>query len=189
MTTLLEHAVDEESWAVSAPIQLENVQVAPVHYKGHLPRIQLLPRGESARVPFAPGVYRGTGQETRLSIILDAPSAVEHLERLEQILIQKAREHIPLVENLWSSCIKETPFGKQVKCKINADGSYKVQLVNEALEPMDIPLQDLQRRDVLPIICVRGINVQRAQCGLMLDIAAMICGEKPTHAPPKIEFI
>ena len=76
-----------------------------------------------------------------------------------------------------------------MKCKLNADGSYKAQLFNEALEPLSIPLQDLQRRDVLTIICASGIYVQRAQCGLMLDIAAIICDEKPACAPPKIAFI
>ena len=80
-----------------------------------------------------------------------------------------------------SSCVKETPYGKQVKCKLNAEGSYKVQLFNEALEPMSIPLQDLQRPDVLPMVCVRGIHVQRASCGLMLDMAV----SKNTPAPER----
>ena len=82
-------------------------------------------------------------------------------------------------------CVQNTPFGKQAKAKLNADGAYKIQLFNEAGEPISI----LQRRNALPVLIIRGIYVQKAQCGLMSDIAAMMCGERPTVAAPKIEFV
>ena len=191
MTTLIEQALDEESWAVGAQVQLKNVHIAPVHFKGQTPRLQLHARCHLlTRIPFAPGVYRGTGQENRLSLLMDVPAnVIEQLERIEAILIQKAREHVPLVESLWNSCVKNTPFGKQVKVKLNADGAYNMQLYNEAGEPISIPLEDLQRRNVLQILSIRGIYAQRGMCGLMVDVAAMMCGERPPATAPKIESI
>ena len=69
MTTLLEQAAaDESGWSVSPVMQLKNLSMATVLYKGQPARIQVAPRGDtSLRIPFAPSVYRGTGEETRVS--------------------------------------------------------------------------------------------------------------------------
>ena len=88
MTTLLEQAAaDEGSWTVSPAMQLKNLQMATILYKGQPARIQVVPRGDmsSLRIPFAPSVYRETGEETRVSCTFDAPqSVVDHMEQLEK---------------------------------------------------------------------------------------------------------
>ena len=54
---------------------------------------------------------------------------------------------------LWCSCIKPTPYGPQLRCKVNTEGPHKIQLISgEALT-----VEDLQRRQVLPIFAIRGI--------------------------------
>jgi hypothetical protein len=55
MTTLLEQAAaDEGGWTVSPVMQLKNLQMAQILYKGQPARIQVVPRGDmSLRIPFA----------------------------------------------------------------------------------------------------------------------------------------
>ena len=75
MTTLLEQAAaDEGGWTVGQVMQLENLQLAPNLYKCQPARIPVVPRGDmSLRIPFAPSVYRGTGEETRVSCTYAGP--------------------------------------------------------------------------------------------------------------------
>ena len=87
MTTLLEQAAaDEGGWTVGQAMQLQNFQLATALYKGQPARIPVVPRGDmSLRIPFAPSVHRGTGEETRASCTFDAPqSVVDNMERLEK---------------------------------------------------------------------------------------------------------
>ena len=59
-------------------------------------------------------------------------------------------------------------------------------MVNDA-GMVDIPIADLQRRHVLPILSIRGVYIQRNQVGLMIDAAACIVGDKPGEA--QITFV
>ena len=186
MTTLLEQAVGE-GWTVGAPQQLKNVHMCPIQHKGRQALIQLLPRGDmSIIVPFAPSVYRGTGQETRLNVTFDTPaSVIAQTQQVEDAIVAKAREILPNLDALWCSCIKPTPYGPQLQCKVNTEGPHKIQLISgEALT-----VEDLQRRQVLPILAIRGIYVQRNSAGLMLDAVACIVGEKPKYEVPPIDFV
>ena len=93
MTTLLEQAAaDEGGWTVGPVQQLKNMQMAQILYQGRPAMIQVVPRGDmSLRIPFAPSVYRGTGEETRVSCTFEAPQSVlEHMEQLEKIIIAAA---------------------------------------------------------------------------------------------------
>jgi len=188
MTTLLEQAVGE-GWTVGAPQQLKNVQMCPIQYKGRQALIQLLPRGNmSIKVPFAPSVYRGTGQETRLNITFDTPaSVIAQMQQVEDGIVAKAREILPNLDALWCSCIKPTPYGPQLRCKVNTEGPHKIQMISETGEALTV--EDLNRRPVLPILAIRGIYVQRNQVGLMVDVVACIVGEKPKYEVPPIDFL
>ena len=184
MTTLLEQAAaDEGGWAVGPVQQLKNLQLAQILYKGHPAMIQVVPRGDmSRRIPFAPSVYRGAGEETRVSCTFEAPqSVVEHMEQLEKNIIAKARDA------LWVSCVRHTPHGPQLRCKLNTEGPRKIQLVNEALEPLDLPVAELQHRQAVPILRLRGVYIQRNQ--VMLDMAACIVGPKPEREAMQIVFL
>ena len=166
-----------EGWTVGAPQQLKNVQMCPIQYKVRQALIQLLPRGDmSIKVPFAPSVYRGAGQETRLNVTFDTPaSVIAQMQQVEDTIVAKAREILPNLDALWCSCIKPTPYGPQLRCKVNTEGPHKIQLISEEA----LSVEDLQRRQVLPIVSIRGIYVQRNQAGLMVDVVACIVGEKP----------
>ena len=191
MTTLLEQAAaDEGGWTVGPVQQLKNMQMAQILYQGRPAMIQVVPRGDmSLRIPFAPSVYRGTGEETRVSCTFEAPqSVVEHMEQLEKIIIAKARD-VPHIDALWVSCARHTPHGPQLRCKLNTEGPRKIKLVNEALEPLDLPVAELQQRQAVPILSVRGVYIQRNQVGLMLDMAACIVGPKPEPQAMQIDFI
>ena len=152
--------------------------------------IQVVPRGDmSLRIPFAQSVHRGAGEETRVSCTFEAPqSVVEHMEQLEKNIIAKARD-VPHIDALWVSCARHTPHRPQLRCKLNTEGPRKIQLVNEALEPLDLPVAELQQRQAVPILSVRGVYIQRSQVGLMLDMAACIVGPKPEPKATQINFL
>ena len=75
MTTLLEQAAaDEGGWTVNPVQQPKNLSKAQILYKGQPALIQVVPRGDmSLRIPFAPSVYRRTGEEMRVSCTFEAP--------------------------------------------------------------------------------------------------------------------
>ena len=135
MTTLIEQALDAADWAVTAPVQLKNVQAAHIQFKGAHPVLQLLPRDDlSCRIPFAPSVFKGTGEETRRNVLFDVPpSIIDAIERIEQIVRDKVRQYIPLVDSMWSSCLK-TPHG-QMRCKINIEGCTKFNYTTKRESP------------------------------------------------------
>ena len=76
-----------------------------------------------------------------------------------------------------------------MRCKLNTEGLRKIQLVNEALEPLDLPVAELQHRQAVPILSVRGVHIQRNQVGLMLGMAACIVGPKPEREAMQIDFL
>ena len=125
MTTLIEQAVDAEGWTVGQAQQLKNVQMCPARCKSQQALLQLLPRGDmSIRVPFAPSVFRGAGEETCLSIIFEAPaSVVEHMQKVEATITEKSRSLIPNIDALWSPCMKPTLHGPQLRCKLHDRGT------------------------------------------------------------------
>ena len=72
-------------------------------------------------------------------------------------------------------------MSRSVERELNTTGPHKIQMVNDA-GMVDIPIADLQRRHVLPIVSIRGVYVQRNQVGLMIDAVACIVGDKPGEA-------
>jgi hypothetical protein len=190
MTTFIEQALDEADWAAGVPVQLKNVQAALIQFKGAHAMLQLLPRDDlSCRIPFPPSVFKGTGKETPLNVLYDVPpSGVDAMLRIEQIVCDKARHFIPLVGSLWSSCIRTTPY-TQMRCKINVEGLYKIQLYDQAGEPISIPIEDLAKRPVVPVVNIRGVYMQRAQVGLMMDCSGLVVGAKPEETAPRVQII
>ena len=162
--------------------------MCPIQYKGRQALIQLLPRGNmSIKLPFTPSVCRGTGQETRLNVTFDMPaSVIAQMQQVEGAIVAKAREILPNLDALWCSCIKPTPYGPQLRCKVNTEGPHKIQLMSEGEA---LAVEDLQRRQVLPTLAIRGIYVQRNSAGLMVDVVACIVGEKPKYEVPPIDFV
>ena len=77
------------------------------------------------------------------------------MQQVEGGIVGKAREILPNLDALWSSCIKPTPYGPQLRCKVNTEGPHKIQLISETGEALSV--EDLQRRQVLPVVSIRGI--------------------------------
>ena len=114
---------------MGAPVQLKNVQAALIQLKGAHAMLQLLPRDDlRCRIPFPPSVFKGTGEETRLNVLYDVPpSVVDAMLRIEQIVRDKAHCYIPLVNSMWPSCARTTPY-THMRCKISVEGLYNIQL-------------------------------------------------------------
>ena len=105
------------------------------------------------------------------------------------MIIAKARDQVPHIDALWASCARQTLHGPQLRCKVNTEGPRKIHLVNEALEPLHMPVAELQHRQAVPILAVRGVYIQRNTVGLMLDLAACIVGPKEEREAMQIDFL
>ena len=105
------------------------------------------------------------------------------------MIIAKARDQVPHIDALWVSCARQTPHGPQLRCKVNTEGPRKIQLDNEALKPLDLPVAELQHKQAVPILNVRGVYIQRNQVGLMLDMAACTVGPKEEREAMQIDFL
>ena len=64
---------DAQAWAIGPPLQGKVIQTANVTYNGKPATAQLMPRSQmgSVTTPWAPNVYRGTGEEERQTITFE----------------------------------------------------------------------------------------------------------------------
>jgi hypothetical protein len=95
---------DAQAWAIGPPLQGKVIQTANVTYNGKPATAQLMPRSQmgSVTTPWAPNVYRGTGEEERQTITFEiTPELYEQFQRLENAILEKARGIVPNVDAFW----------------------------------------------------------------------------------------
>jgi hypothetical protein len=88
MPILLADAASKlDAWSLSPVTQGANMQVAYVKFDGKPATVQLTSKAELGTIttPWAPSVYRGTGNETRVQMTVSIPDAIrEHMELIEE---------------------------------------------------------------------------------------------------------
>ena len=86
-TLLADVASNADLWTISAPTAANAMQVAYVKYDGKAGVFQLTSKGElgSVATPWAPNVYKGTGNESRVTMTANIPDAMrESMECIEE---------------------------------------------------------------------------------------------------------
>ena len=76
-----------DAWTLSPATQGANMQVAYLKFDGKPATVQLTSKAELGAIttPWAPSVYRGTGNETRVTMTVSIPDAArEHMELIEE---------------------------------------------------------------------------------------------------------
>ena len=114
------------------------MQIATIRGKeGGWPAIQLLPMDHMGEVttPFAPSVYRGTGNEPRKGIIFQVPDAV--VLALCKIEDWAQKQH---PGGVWHSAIKTGgTYPACIKAKINVSGPNACRILDAQQRPTEWP--------------------------------------------------
>ena len=177
---------DAQAWAIGPPLQGKVIQTANVTYNGKPATVQLMPRSQmgSVTTPWAPNVYRGTGEEERQTITFEiTPELYEQFQRLENAILEKARGIVPNVDAFWHSALR--PAGNHpatLKAKIHTSGKRLCRYVDEDGQPVEPPTE-WRGRPALPILAIQGLYIQKTMVGLMIDVVALMVGpekERPT---------
>ena len=140
-------------------------------------------RIENSRVVFEPSVYNGTGEETRLGIVLALGSAdAEALEKFEA----RCRQALKLDGNkTWNSCVRRKDDAPVLKAKINMEGSRKPCIFTDMKgNRRESPPTPLCGRACTAAVTLRTVYSQRLACGLVAEVVSLRTGEpKPPEDP------
>ena len=148
------------------------MQIATIRGKeGGWPAIQLLPMEHMGEVttPFAPSVYRGTGNEPRKGIVFQVPDAV--VLALCKIEDWAQKQH---PGGVWHSAIKTGgTYPACIKAKINVSGPNACRILDAQQRPTEWP-ESWPRLAVHPILEVRGVYSQKTGSGLILEVTHLM---------------
>ena len=173
MPILLSDALAELPEWTLGPFKAKDgqMQIAGIRAKsGGWPMVQLLPMEHmgSITVPFAPSVYRGTGNEPRKSILFSVPDSV--LLAIAQIEEWARKQH---PDGVWHSSIKEHKGYRSLKAKINATGPNACRILDDQQRPMAWP-DNWSHLAAIPIVELRGVYSQKTGSGLILDVTHLM---------------
>jgi hypothetical protein len=133
-------------------------------------QFMLCEKGDFARIPFNPSVFRGTGEEARMDICFELSlEQVEWFKAFENYV----RSLIPGKYNTWNSALRVSEkYPPHLKVKINVREPHKAQLFDERAESVDFP-ETLRDRFANPVITVTDIYNVNGAAGLWLNLSYM----------------
>lgn len=182
MTTLLSDVVsDPGCWSLGSLKPGKFVSTQHLRFRGQAaPTIQLVPSGdlEQVRVPFAPSVFKGQGDEPRKGIVFSVSDQVaQHILLLEEIVREQLRPSCPQIDAIWHSCLRvRSGFPPSFRAKIWLQGLDPCKFFSEQGQRVEQP-QDWSGLSCLPLIAVAAYT-QKNSAGLLVDVKALMVGSK-----------
>jgi hypothetical protein len=127
MPTLLADAASRaDLWTISAPTPANAMQVAYLKFNGKPGMFQLTSKADlgSVTTPWVPNVYKGTGNESRVTMTVNVPDAIrEQMECIEERVRDLLRPHVPKIDAIWHSSTKPSDkHPSSLRAKINVSG-------------------------------------------------------------------
>ena len=188
---LKEVAAELDKLVLSAPVQSSAMQVAYARFAGTTPTFQLHDMAQLGLVttPWAPNVFRGTGQEHRVTATFNVPDSIrEDMELIEERLRDILRPTVPKIDSLWCSSTKPgDKYKSTLRAKINVCGNRMAKFFDRDGNPTDPPAS-WHGLSVLPILSVRGVYTQKTGAGLMMEVVALMIGEAQGRREEEITF-
>lgn len=181
MTTLIADA-QPSGWQLGAATPGTNF--VPITQNGAQVMLQLVTRDAmpSVRMPFEPGVYQGTGQETRKNAVFTVPASVVSKVTEIEAWAESAIKALGTTA-VWNTALRadtgptRTPGDPytRLRTKITVSGEHGCQFVDTDGKPRAAP-DDWRRACYVPIVQVSGIYIQGGGTGLVLNVAALMIG-------------
>ena len=193
MPILLADAASKlDAWSLSPVTQGANMQVAYVKFDGKPATVQLTSKAELGTIttPWTPSVCRGTGTETRVKMTVSIPDAVrEHMELLEEKVRDSLRAHSPKIDAIWHSSTKpgdKCPATLGSKIALSCDNACRCVDADGKTVAMPSEWAGLA---VIPIITIRGVHLQKAMAGLIMETTALLVGEVQQKEAGPVTYI
>jgi hypothetical protein len=188
---LKELAADLDKLVLSSPIQAPAMQVTYARFAGSTPTFQLHDKAQLGLVttPWQPNVYRGTGQEHRVTATFNVPDSIrEDMELVEERIRDILRPSVPKIDSLWCSSTKPGDrYKSTLRAKITMCGDRMVKFVDRDGNPADPPTS-WQGLSVLPVLTLRGAYIQKTGAGVMMEVVALMIGEAQGRREEEIKF-
>ena len=144
------------------------MQLAYARFSGATPVIQLRDKESlgSITTPWMPNAYRGTGNESRVTMTLSVSDSVgEAFELIEECVRDLMRAAFPKIDSIWHSATKPGDRHKStLRAKINVSGDKMVRYVDVDGNTIEPPTQ-WHNLAVLPLIAVRVYTCNRQALG------------------------
>ena len=189
---LAEAASKLDAWSLSPVTQGMNMQVAYVKFEGKPATVQLTSKAElgSITTPWAPSVYRGTGNESRVTMTVSVPDAIrEHMELIEEKVRDSLRAHNPKIDAIWHSSTKPgDKYAASLRSKIVLSGDNACRCVDADGNVVAMP-SEWAGLAVIPIISIRGVHLQKTMAGLIMETTALLVGEVQQKDAGPVSFI
>ena len=127
----------------------------------------------SVRIPFAPSVFQGKGDEARKGITINLSSPdYARLEMISRDLRKQLEEICPDIEKNWSSFLKPAHDGysSQLKAKINLKGDNCCKFFDSKGNVVSEPTNWRKMGECNVALRVGGIYHQSKNTGLLLEV-------------------
>jgi len=126
----------------------------------------------TAKIPFAPSCFKGTGEEERQGIVLSISEDVsEKIQSFSKSFEAQLLTNHPDVEGKWNSSIKAATdkYPANLKAKINLRGLKPCLFYNMECHVEETPEQ-WRGLEVTAVIRLGGVYVQSRGAGMILDV-------------------
>ena len=188
-TSLQEASSDIARWSLTGHRVGQVVTACDLRFDGAWPQIQLALTKEmgSISIPFDPASFKD--DLPRKGISFNIPETARHQ-------IEKIEERVKtLLSATWPSAQRHSAlkvserYPTSLRCKIRVRGPRACRCYDAQLNPREMPYEGqwegLQR---IPIISF-GAYVGEGQAGLLLDVQALMIGERIYTQPPDFTFL
>jgi hypothetical protein len=191
-TLLADAATNVDLWTISAPTASNAIQVAYLKYNGKPGQLQLTSKAElgSVTTPWAPSVYKGTGNESRVTMTVNVPDAVrEQMELVEERIRDLARPYVPKIDSIWHSSTKPSDkHPSSLRAKIVVSGDRACPCVDAEGNPVPLPT-DWAGLAVVPVVHVKGVYIQKTLAGLVMEVSSLMVGDVVAKENAVVGFI
>ena len=193
MPTLLADAASKVGlWTASAPTAANAIQVACLKYDGKPGLLQLTSKAElgSVTTPWAPSVYKGTGNESRVTMTVNVPDAVrEQMELIEERIRDLVRPYVPKIDSIWHSSTKPSDkHPSSLRAKIVVSGDRACPCVDADGNSVPLPTE-WAGLAVVPVVHVKGVYIQKTLAGLVMEVSSLMVGDVVAKENAVVGFI
>ena len=193
MPTLLADAASKvDLWTISAPTAANTMQVAYVKYDGKPGVFQLTSKADlgSVTTPWMPNVFKGTGNEPRVTMTVNVPDAVrEQMELIEERIRDLVRSYVPKIDSIWHSSTKPSDkHPSSLRAKIVVSGDRACPCVDADGNSVALPIE-WAGLAVVPVVHLQGVYIQKMMAGLVMEVTSLMVGDVTSKGNPVAGFI
>ena len=184
-----EASAEVAQWSLQGHRPGKMVTACELHFKGKEALIQLAPMGEinAISVPFEPASFKE--DLPRKGVSFNIPENIRgQIEQIEERVKTLLRATWPSMQ--WHSALKLSDrYPTSLRCKIRVRGPRACRRYDSQGNARPLPeMGQWEGTRCIPIISV-GAYVGDGQAGLLLDVQALMIGERVFTPPVEFEFL